>query len=143
LVAVFSEGGESFAMGSRGTNLFVQTITHRYFLELKGLPVPWVLVTTHEGKGEDDNKRAVFGPMIVGKAGIDKIPGWFEHTIHFEKFSYLAGDKKTMMTGSRMYFDSHADAQLPSVIWPAKVSMTTKRKWELQSKFRITISICA
>lgn len=129
LVAQFEEQGESFAMGSRGTYQFVQNQTRKYVFNLKPLPCDRIIVTSHEGKGEDDNKRPIFGPAIVGKASTDKVPQWFETTLHFESYQQTVKRKdnkgaehQVNTIGVRAYFDRHQDNELKTIFWPAKIS---------------------
>jgi hypothetical protein len=94
---------------------------------LKALPCPWVVVTGHEGKGEDlVTKKTIFGPAIVGKAGTDKVCGWFENSIHTESFTYTRKDDPKKYEGVRGCFVRHADLEVPNVYWPAKLGVTPR-----------------
>lgn len=115
-----------FAMASRGSYGFVQGQTHRYFkLGLKGLPVPWVMVTTHEYRR---SKEGIYGPAVVGKALCDKVPQWFDHVLHFQKgvvdVSVKLADGKTgkqQRVGSVAYFSDHKDPT--GILWRAKLGV--------------------
>ncbi len=123
-----------YAMGSRGTYQFVQNQTHRYVKTgFAGLDVPYVLCTSHESKGFDDFNNPVFGPVIVGSALVDRICQWFDMALHFDKYFYElqvpgvngAAAKKVLRTGARAYFTSHADANIKTAIWQAKLGIET------------------
>lgn len=127
LQAKFEDSGVSFAQGSRGTYGFVQTYCQDWIGELKALPCPWVVVTAHEGKGEDlVTKKTIFGPAIVGKAGTDKVCGWFENSIHTESYKYTKKNDTTKHEGVRGCYVRHADLEVPNVYWPAKLGITPK-----------------
>ena len=142
LAAVFDEAGEKFADTSRGTYKFVQNQTFGYITELKGLACPWVVVTGHEGKGEDETNRRIYGPAVMGKAMTDQVCGWFENTLHFEKYMFqvkASGSKKGEVDrkepGVRAFFASHQDPEVANAFWPAKLGVTPaitariKDKW--------------
>lgn len=127
LQAKFEDGGVSFAQASRGTYGFVQTYTQDWVGELKALPVPWVIVTAHEGKGEDGvSKKTIFGPAIVGKAATDKVCGWFENSVHCQSYTYTVKGEAGTKEGVQACFMKHADVEVKSVYWPAKLGIPTR-----------------
>jgi hypothetical protein len=80
-----------------------------------------VLFTAHEGKGQDSQTRqTVYGPAAVGQAVTDKIPFFVGDLLHFET---TVLDAKKNQTTVRAYFKSHPDADLQSIIWPAKARL--------------------
>ncbi len=130
LQAKFEDAGVEFAQSSRGTYGFVQAYTQDWIGDLKKLRCPWIIVTGHEGKGEDlVTKKTIFGPAIVGKAGTDKVCGWFENTIHTESYRYTLKNKQggsSEEQGVRGLFIRHTDAEVPNVFWPAKLGVTPR-----------------
>lgn len=138
-----TELGVGFLGASRGTYGFVQDRTYDYIKGLKALPVPRVIVTGHEGKGEDQvQKKTIFGPEIAGRAKTDKVSGWFANTLHFESYSYTEQTKgqggkvsTVKRTGTRAYFRTHPDTELNTVYWPAKLSLTPRQMAALNKKF--------
>lgn len=126
LTSKFLEDGVQFADSSRGTYKFVQTQTYDYVMAFRSLPCPWVIFSAHEGKGEDNSKRLVFGPAIAGKSGTDKISGWFENTIHMESYNFeykLADGSKVIRPGVRGFFIRHPDPDVGNIFWPAKLGV--------------------
>lgn len=136
------ELGISFMGASRGTYGFVQDRTYDYVTGFASLPVHRLVVTAHEGKGEDDKtKRLIFGPEVIGKAKTDKVPGWFENTFHFNTYSYYtqetskAGVEKTKRTGIRAHFTRHPDSEVSTIFWPAKLSLTPRQLVAVNKKY--------
>lgn len=125
IVGQFREGAETFGNAAMTHYGFVQSQT----LDIIGaggfssIPVlsNRILYTAHEAKGQDDiAKTTVYGPASVGKAITDKIPLFVGDLLHFE--TTVLDTKKNEST-VRAYFRNHADSDLQSVQWPAKVRM--------------------
>lgn len=126
----------TYAMSSRGTYFFVQNQTHRYFkLGFKGLPVPWVMVTSHECVNA---KKGVYGVAVAGTALARDVPQWFDHTLHFDKglveVSVRVGNKieKIHRVGGRAFFDEHVR---DNVKWQAKLGVDTYTKAGIYQKW--------
>jgi len=131
----------SYAVGSRGTYQFVQNQTHRYFkLGFKGLPVPWVMATSHEYKKRVDG---IYGVAVAGKALALEAPQWFDYCLHFEKVQVpiqirVPGPNNTVKLetierdGSRAWFTSHL---IDNVRWHAKLGSTTRNLTEVYARF--------
>jgi hypothetical protein len=53
------------------------------------LPIPWLVYTSLQGKGEDkQNRETVYGPLLVGSATVSSAPAWFMDVIHLEKVKW-------------------------------------------------------
>lgn len=141
LQAKFSELNMNFAHGSRGTYGFVQAQTQAYINDAKNLPIEWLVVTSHEGKGEDlVSKKTVFGPAVAGKSLTDKVSGWFENTLHCESYHYTVVDKKSKQNGQkkkgvRAFYNRHPDSELTNVFWPAKLGLTPREQMRVENKW--------
>ncbi len=128
-------------MGSRGTYNFIQQKTEAYVRLLKALPCPWAYVTTHESKGEDTQKRTVFGPSILGKAATDKVASWFCCTLHHESYMVNSevktakGNINVTRPGIRAYFIRHPDPETPNIYWPAKLDLEPKTNARVMNKW--------
>jgi hypothetical protein len=139
LQAKFQELGMQFAHGSRGTYGFVQAQTHDYVHDAKNLPIEWLVMTSHEGKGEDlVTKKTVFGPAVMGKSLTDKISGWFENTLHVESYHYKIADPKSKENGKskrgvRAFYVRHPDSELSNVFWPAKLGVTVEQQVRIET----------
>lgn len=115
----------NYAVSSRGTYQFAQTQTHRYFkLGFKGLPVPWVMATSHEYAKK---KEGIYGVAVAGSALAKVAPQWFDHCLHFEKVTTEttirdAANKlvKVPRDGSRAWFTGH---QIENIRWQAKLGV--------------------
>lgn len=135
LQAKFQELGLNFAHGSRGTFGFVQAQTQAYVNDAKSLPIEWLVVTSHEGKGDDlVTKKSVFGPAVLGKSLTDKVPAWFENTVHSESYQFQTKDGQKKK-GVRSHFNRHPDAEVSNVFWPAKLGVTPKDQKRVERRW--------
>lgn len=141
----YQELGEKLVLRSRGTYYHAQVITETYVDEFKSLPVPWVMFTSHQTLGKDDNDRPAFGPAIIGTANVDKITGWFECSFHAVSQMYdaviplkdadgvvqtLNGVPRTRTVsreGAVMWFQKHPDATLRQHLWHSKLGVPVEQ----------------
>jgi hypothetical protein len=135
IVGQFREGNEIFGAAGRSHYGFVQ----QFILDLIGafstLPTSSkrVMFTAHEGKGQDQQTRqTVYGPAAVGQAATDKIPFYVSDLLHFETTII---DAKANKTTVRAYMTPHADADLQSILWPAKVRLPFDLVEDFQKKW--------
>jgi hypothetical protein len=136
--AVQAELGEQYLGASRGTYMGAQGLTADYVERFKGLPVPWVVYTGHESKGEDENDRPCYGPAVLGKALNSVVGGWFENTLHSQQFHYDKKDSKgntIRKTGVKLFFTSHPDATFPKMTWPAKLGVSPRIQAQVEAKW--------
>lgn len=135
-----------YAMASRGTYGFTQNQTHGYFaLGFAGLPVPWVLATSHEARSIDKTGKKVVGIGLAGKAMTEVITQWFDHVLHFDRFAQtvmlpadqakIAGTAKVTRMGTRAHFAPHMDSEVPTLMWPAKLGVTPEKAQEIYRRF--------
>lgn len=123
VVGQFKEGSEIFGAAAMAHYGFVQQEILDTIGAFSTLPTlgKRVFFTAHEGKGQDEQTRqTIYGPASVGKAITDKIPLFFGDLLHFET---VVLDLKTNKTTVRAYLKNHADADLQSILWPAKARM--------------------
>ena len=123
VVGQFKEGSEIFGAAAMAHYGFVQQEVLDMIGAFSTLPTlsKRILMTAHEGKGQDEQTRqTIYGPATVGKAITDKIPLFFGDLLHFET---TVIDAKKNETTVRAYLKNHADADLQSILWPAKVRM--------------------
>jgi hypothetical protein len=119
----------SYAVSSRGTYAFAQYQTHRYFkLGFKGLPVPWVMATSHEYA---KRKEGIYGVAVAGSSLAKVVPQWFDHCLHFESF---VADKQVVVNGrtltvlrngSRAWLEDH---KIDNVLWKSKLGVSPEMK---------------
>lgn len=131
----FIELGRKMHHSSRGTYGFVQQQVLTSATTLCSLPVPLIVMTAHESKGEDFMKKTVFGPAVSGKALTDKMTSCFQMSFHVEgynrKIKIKSKDKATgkdeekevTRPGMRAFFARHVDAEVGGVFWPAKLGL--------------------
>lgn len=92
------------------------------------LPVDFAIWTAHEAKGEDkETKATVFGPASVGSAAVAKTAQKFGNTFHLD---WVTPGKRGA------YYTSHPDPTIPSIKWPAKVSLPPSLIPKFEAKFK-------
>lgn len=123
LLAPQNDDEESFSMASRGTYKFVQEQTYDWISRVKAHPfAPRLLVTAHQGDGMtsgDGVKARCLGPVVFGKAGVDKCPGWFSSYFHVETIprNFWAPNSPEMRA---LWFQHHHDPA-SGLMWPGKL----------------------
>lgn len=135
IVGTFREGNEVFGAAGRSHYGFVQQFILDFIGAFSTLPTlsKRVMFTAHEGKGQDSQTRqTVYGPAAVGQAVTDKIPFFVGDLLHFET---TVLDAKKNQTTVRAYFKPHADADLQSIIWPAKARLPFDLVADFQEKW--------
>lgn len=123
IVGTFREGNEVFGAAGRSHYGFAQQFILDLVQAFSTLPTSSkrVLFTAHEGKGQDQyTRQTIYGPAAVGQAVTDRIPFFVSDLLHFETHVI---DAKKNQTTVRAYLRSHADSDLQSILWPAKVRM--------------------
>lgn len=127
-----SDVAEKFCANNRSHFGHVQREVMGVMNNFSALPVHYVLFTSHEAKGEEeDTKAAIRGPGIVGKAGTAKVPTLVGNCIHCEaylekqvtKVRGLDGkdfESKVTVPRVRAYFQRHPDPLFPDISYPAK-----------------------
>ena len=114
------EDEEMFALPSRGTYNFLQSQTSAYVNAMKGHPhAPRILFTAHQTEGKSsEGPGRVLGPLIFGRAGVDRAPGWFGSYFHAQTFprdSFGQGSPEV----KALWYEWHADQSL-GLPWPSK-----------------------
>lgn len=133
IVGQFTEAGLSFGANPRSHYGFIPQQIYGMLTDLGTLPVERVLITAHEGRGQDDfSKQLVYGPASVGQAATNRIPPYVGDLIHFDAVEVAVGTAKTVET--RAYFARHPDPQT-RILWPAKVRLSPSLVPKLQAKY--------
>ncbi len=122
---------------------FIQAETKKYVKALAALPIDRVFITAHEGKGQDTQKRLIFGPAIIGTAANDKVSGWFGTTLHHESYmmeqsggrSKVIDGQATKVPGVRAFFERHPDPDVPGIFWPAKLDCAAEQMAGVWKKY--------
>jgi len=88
----------------------------------------WVWWTGHEYAGEDEATGQMrLGPGVVGKAATMVVPRKMGNTFHMVSVESSQVDARTRKVKRsiehRAYFESHADANLITQMWPAGVKL--------------------
>lgn len=133
VVGMFSEAGVKFGANPRSHYGFVPQQIYGMLTDLGTIPVERVLITAHEGKGQDEfSKQLVYGPAAVGQAATNRIPPYVGDLFHYDTFEVASGSVKT--TEVRAYFKPHPDPQT-KVMWPAKVRLSPSYIPELNKRY--------
>ncbi len=121
VVGMFTEAGIKFGANPRSHYGFIPQQVYGMLTDLGTLPVERVLITAHEGKGQDEfSKQLVYGPAAVGLAATNRIPPYVGDLLHYDTVEAVVGGQKT--TEVRAYFKSHPDP-VTRVLWPSKVRL--------------------
>jgi len=121
---------------------FVQDSIRTLITNFSALPVERVCWTFGEATGEDEVRKSVYGPDVIGRALTGKMPKDFGDLLHFEFYSAVASATPDPVTGKanpatprrRIYWMTHADP-FTGVNYPAKprIELTMwpelARKW--------------
>lgn len=138
------EFGDSykFGKGSPSHYGYVQSNVIRWLCDISALPVGYVIISSHESKGEDDESKAMIrGAGIVGKAATSQIPTNVQDFLHFDTYSVDEKSSATGVTTSktivRAYFVKHPDAQIPGgkVYWDCKTRVEASKHDKLLKTF--------
>jgi hypothetical protein len=133
VVGQFSEAGVKFGANPRSHYGFVPQQIYMMLTDLGSLPVERVLVTAHEGKGQDDfSKQLVYGPAAVGTAATNRIPPYVGDLFHFD--SVEVGNATAKSIETRAYFRPHPDPQT-KVLWPAKTRLRPRAVEAVQAQW--------
>ena len=140
---VDKEFGDSykFGKGSPSHYGYVQSTVIRWLCDISAMPVGYVIVSSHESKGEDDESKAMIrGAGIVGKAATSQIPQNVQDFLHFDTYSVdekAATGVTTSKTIVRAYFVKHPDAQIPGgkVYWDCKTRVEASKHDKLLKIF--------
>lgn len=132
----------TFGKGSPSHYGYVQSTVISWLWAISAIPVPNVIVTSHESRGEDDETKATIrGAGIVGKAATSSIPVNVGDFLHFDAASADKKDAKTGITTSetivRAYFVKHPDASVPGgkVYWDCKPRIPPSKIGRLLERF--------
>lgn len=127
---------EKYSFPTQGNYNDAQKGTYDFVTNLKSLPVPIVYVTALETRGEEeDTKKTIIGPAVVGKAVTAQVGSWVGDQIHMEDYFVNVPDptdkppagtdpklyRARMMqeTRVRAWFIRHPDP-LTGMLFPAK-----------------------
>ena len=126
-VGKFEEEGIKFAANSQTHYGFSQREGMALLKRLGALPVPYVLITAHEAKGEDKETRTpIRGPALVGSAATDNVGKEVAELIHAEVISEnedaITNGVKSIVRRKKLryYFESHPDPKFETTNYKCK-----------------------
>jgi hypothetical protein len=115
----------------------IQQIIAEFVRNTGMLPVRKVVWTALEQRGEDDQKKPVYGPDIIGKKATGQCGPWFGNFLHLDfitvtekvKSPLGTGDIDTQVPKPFLFLRQHIDPTDPFKIpWPAK-TRASKAHW--------------
>lgn len=121
---------ETYAAAGRSHYGFAQKFALDMLAAFRSLPVPLVVFSFHEGKGEDGDKNPVYGPSLPGKAAVSKIPQELGVLLHFQTEVEKSG--KLLY---KAYYQKHPDDKNPMILWPANPRVDASRLHLLEKRF--------
>lgn len=142
---------EKYSFPTQGNYNDAQKGVYDFVMNLRSLRIPIVYVTALETRGEEeDTKKTIIGPAVVGKAVTAQVGSWVGDQIHMEDYFVNVPDptdkppagvdpklyKARMMqeTRVRAWFIRHPDP-LTGMLFPAKPRLAPDQIPELLKVF--------
>jgi len=127
---------EKYSFATQGNYNDAQRATYDFCTNLRSLPIPIVYLTALEARGEEeDTKKTIIGPAVVGKAMTAQVGSWVGDQIHAEDYfvnepdptdkppagvdAKLYKPRMKQVTKARYWFIRHPD-QVTGMLFPAK-----------------------
>jgi|GEM_PF-3130117 len=146
-----SKGVEKYSFATPGNYNDAQRAVYDFACNYRSLPCPYVYITALEARGEEeDTKKTIIGPAVVGKAMTAQVGAWCGDLIHAEDFfvdvpdpthklteeQRKAGAKQRTMQQSkaRYWFIRHPDP-VTGMLFPAKPRVAPEQIPELLKVF--------
>lgn len=133
---------ENYSMASRGTYKWVQEQTLDYVNRFKSHPyAPRLIMTAHQGEGKTSEGIAArcLGPLVFGKALVDKAPGWFSSYFHIETIpqdSWRDSNGKPNDEMRALWFRHHIDRMGSGLQWPSKLGASPLLTQQFRNHFK-------
>lgn len=122
---------EKYSFATQGNYNDAQRAVYDFTTNYRSLPCPYVYLTALEARGEEeDTRKTIIGPAVVGKAMTAQVGTWVGDLIHAEDYYIEVPDpthkptqgvKQRMMQVSkaRYWFIRHPDS-VTGMLYPAK-----------------------
>lgn len=138
---------EKYSFATQGNYNDAQRATFDFCTNLRSLPIPLVYLTALEARGEEeDTRKTIIGPAVIGKAMTSQVGAWVGDQIHAEDFFVEVNDpndkppagvdgklykpRKMQVTKARYWFIRHPDP-VTGMLFPAKPRLTPDQIPEL------------
>lgn len=138
---------EKYSFATQGNYMDAQKATYDFACNYRSLPCPYVYMTALEARGEEeDTKKTIIGPAVIGKAVTAQVGSWVGDLIHAEDYFVDVPDpsdkppagvdpkqyKPRMMQQSkaRYWFIRHPD-KVTGMLFPAKPRVAPEQIPEL------------
>ncbi len=84
----------------------------------------WKIWTALERIGKEENtNKLIVGPSVPGRAGVDKVIGWFNSVLHLELIEGTKRPDGTVPVERKVYLNTHFAPDAPGVPFRAKLSV--------------------
>lgn len=122
---------EKYSFATQGNYNDAQRAVYDFVTNYRSLPCPYVYITALEARGEEeDTKKTIIGPAVVGKAMTAQVGTWVGDLIHAEDYYVTVSDpthkpptgekQRTMQKSqARYWFIRHPDP-VTGMLFPAK-----------------------
>jgi hypothetical protein len=127
---------EKYSFATQGNYNDAQRATFDFCTNLRSLPVPIVYLTALEARGEEeDTRKTIIGPAVIGKAMTSQVGAWVGDQIHAEDYfvnepdptdkppvgtdAKLYKPRMKQVTKARYWFIRHPDP-VTGMLFPAK-----------------------
>jgi hypothetical protein len=127
---------EKYSFATQGNYNDAQRATYDFCTNLRSLPIPIVYLTALEARGEEeDTKKTIIGPAVVGKAMTSQVGSWVGDQIHADDYFVTVPDptdkppagvdakqykpRTKQVTKARYWFIRHPDS-VTGMLFPAK-----------------------
>jgi hypothetical protein len=127
---------EKYSFATQGNYNDAQRAAFDFCTNLRSLPIPLVYLTALEARGEEeDTRKTIIGPAVIGKAMTAQVGAWVGDQIHAEDYFVEEDDpsdkpptgvdpkvykrRKKQITKARYWFIRHPDP-VTGMLFPAK-----------------------
>ncbi len=143
---VQSKATEKYSFATQGNYNDAQRATYDFCTNYRSLPCPIIYMTALEARGEEeDTKKTIIGPAVIGKAMTSQVGTWVGDLIHAEDYFETVPDpqhkpaqgekQRTMqISKARYWFIRHPDP-ITGMLFPAKPRVAPEMIPELLAAF--------
>lgn len=127
---------EKYSFATQGNYNDAQRATYDFCTNLRSLPIPLVYLSALEARGEEeDTRKTIIGPAVIGKAVTAQVGSWVGDQIHAEDYFVNEPDptdkapagvdpklykpRMKQVTKARYWFIRHPDP-VTGMLFPAK-----------------------
>ena len=137
---------EKYSFATQGNYNDAQRAVFDFASNYRSLPCPIVYLTALEARGEEeDTKKTIIGPAVVGKAMTNQVGTWVGDLIHAEEYFETVNDpthkpaqgekQRTMQVSKARYWFIRHPLPITGMLFPAKPRVAPEMIPELLKVF--------